>query len=111
MQTITEKYNITPSAGLLVYPNDKEDDDALHDPTTGDKDRDCDVFTRRGMINVGGLAFIVIGLLFLFIGYPILYVPHTSTQSHKDCSSFSNLGHLYGTKPKQAAAIVLAICA
>lgn len=75
MQNITQKYNITPSAGLLLFPNDKEDDDALHDPSTGmERDRECDIFTKRGLINVGGLALIVAGILVLFIGYPVLYV-------------------------------------
>lgn len=74
MHTISEKYNITPSAGLLLFPNDKEEDDDLHDPTTGVNDRECDIFTKRGLVNVGGLALISVGILVLFIGYPILYV-------------------------------------
>ena len=72
-QTISEKYNIMPSDGLLLFPVDKEDDDALHDPSEQDPD-ECALWTRRGLVNVGGLAFIVLGLLCLFIGYPILYV-------------------------------------
>lgn len=72
MHTISEKYNITPSAGLLLFPNDKEEDDDLHDPTTGVNDRECDIFTKRGLVNVGGLALISVGILVLFIGYPIL---------------------------------------
>jgi len=72
-QTISEKYNIMPSEGLLIFPVDKEDDDALHDPLEQDPN-ECDIWTSRGLANVGGLAFIVLGLLCLFIGYPILYV-------------------------------------
>jgi hypothetical protein len=75
MQTITEKYNITPTSNLLLYPNDKEDDDVYHDPATGmDNDRECDIFTKRGLVNVGGLALITAGVLILFIGYPVLLV-------------------------------------
>ncbi|RPA97121.1 beta-glucan synthesis-associated [Choiromyces venosus 120613-1] len=70
-QTISDKYNIIPSDGLLLFPVDKEDDDALHDPTEQDPN-ECDIWTKRGLVNVGGLAFIVLGLLCLFIGYPIL---------------------------------------
>jgi beta-glucan synthesis-associated protein KRE6 len=73
-QTVSEKYNILPSAGLLLFPEDVEKDDWLHNPDPNDKDRDCDIFSRRGLVNVGGLAFITIGILVLFIGYPILYV-------------------------------------
>ena len=74
-QTVSEKYNILPlaSAGLLLYPEDIEKDDDLHNPD-GDESRDCDIFTKRGFINVGGLSLITLGLLTLFIGYPALYV-------------------------------------
>ncbi|KAI9817058.1 MAG: hypothetical protein M1832_004776 [Thelocarpon impressellum] len=72
-QTVSEKYNILPSAGLLLFPEDVEKDDWLHNPDPNDKDRlECDLFSRRGMVNVGGLAFITLGVLFLFIGYPVL---------------------------------------
>lgn len=74
-QTVGEKYNIMPSAGLLLFPEDVEKDDYLHNPDPNEKEhRECDIFTKRGAVNIGGLAFIVIGLLVLFIGYPILYV-------------------------------------
>lgn len=74
-QTVSEKYNILPSAGLLLYPEDIEKDDYLHNPDPNEKDhRECDIFTKRGLVNVGGLGFIVLGLLVLFVGYPILYV-------------------------------------
>ena len=73
-QTVSEKYNIMPSAGLLLFPEDVEKDDWLHNPDPNDKDREkCDVFTKRGAMNIGGLALITIGILVLFIGYPILY--------------------------------------
>jgi hypothetical protein len=73
-QTVSEKYNIMPSAGLLLYPEDVEKDDWLHNPDPNDKDREkCDVFSKRGMMNVGGLICITLGVLMLFIGYPVLY--------------------------------------
>lgn len=72
-QTVSEKFNIHPSAGLLLFPEDVEADDALHNPEPGEKDkRDCNIWTRRGMVNLGGLGIMMLGLLFLFIGYPIL---------------------------------------
>lgn len=72
-QTVSEKYNITPSAGLLLYPEDVEKDDWLHNPDPGDKDNlTCDIWNRRGLMNMGGLAILVLGLLFLLIGYPIM---------------------------------------
>lgn len=72
-QTVSEKFNIHPSAGLLLFPEDVEKDDYLHNPDPNEKDkRDCDIFTRRGIVNLGGLAILALGLLMLFIGYPIL---------------------------------------
>jgi hypothetical protein len=74
-QTVSEKFNIHPSAGLLLFPEDVEKDDYLHNPDPNEKDkRDCDIFTRRGIVNLGGLALLALGLLVLFIGYPVLYV-------------------------------------
>lgn len=73
-QTVSEKYNILPSAGLLLFPEDVEKDDWLHNPDPNEKEkRECDIFTKRGLVNVGGLALITVGILVLFIGYPILY--------------------------------------
>lgn len=73
-QTVSEKYNILPSAGLLLFPEDVEKDDWLHTPDPNEREKmNCsDLFSKRGLVNVGGLAFITIGVLILFIGYPIL---------------------------------------
>ena len=72
-QTVSEKYNILPSAGLLLFPEDVEKDDWLHNPDPNEKERrECDIFTKRGIVNIGGLGLITIGVLVLFIGYPIL---------------------------------------
>ena len=74
-QTVSEKYNILPSAGLLLFPEDVEKDDYLHNPDPNDRDGKlscADLFSKRGIVNVGGLALITIGVLILFIGYPIL---------------------------------------
>ena len=72
-QTVTEKFNIMPSEGLLLFPEDVEKDDYLHNPDPNDKERDCDIWNRRGIINGGGLVLLTLGLLMLFIGYPVLY--------------------------------------
>lgn len=72
-QTVSEKYNIMPSAGLLLFPEDIEKDDYLHNPDPNEKEkRECDIFTKRGIVNVGALLIITLGLLVLFIGYPVL---------------------------------------
>jgi hypothetical protein len=72
---VSEKFNILPSSGLLLFPEDVEKDDYLHNPDPNDKDgkMNCaDLFNKRSLMNVGGLAFITIGILMLFIGYPLL---------------------------------------
>lgn len=75
-QTVSEKYNILPSAGLLLFPEDVEKDDYLHNPDPNEKDHnECTIYSKRGLANVGGLTFIVVGILALFIGYPVLYKP------------------------------------
>lgn len=62
-----------PSAGLLLFPEDVEKDDWLHNPDPSDRDREkCDIWNKRGMVNVGGLVLITLGVLVLFIGYPVL---------------------------------------
>ncbi len=72
-QTVSDKYNIMPSAGLLLYPEDVEKDDWLHNPDPNDPDNvRCDIFNKRALANVGGLAFITLGILVLFVGYPIM---------------------------------------
>lgn len=73
-QTVSEKFNIMPTDGLLLFPEDVEKDDYLHNPDPADRDRDCDIWNRRGVLNVGGLAVLTIGLLVLFIGYPVMCV-------------------------------------
>jgi hypothetical protein len=71
-QTVSEKFNIMPTEGLLLFPEDVEKDDYLHNPDPADKDRDCDVCNRRGILNVGGLVILTLGILTLFVGYPIM---------------------------------------
>ncbi|QIW97937.1 hypothetical protein AMS68_003455 [Peltaster fructicola] len=74
-QTVSEKYNILPSAGLLLFPEDVEKDDYLHNPDPNDKDgklRCADLFSKRGLVNLGGLALLTIGIAVLFIVYPVL---------------------------------------
>lgn len=84
-QTVSEKYNIQPSAGLLLFPEDVEKDDWLHNPDPNEKEpRECNVFTRRGFVNVGGLALVCCGLMVLFIGYPILFVYSTALYAIAD---------------------------
>ncbi|EEH42350.2 uncharacterized protein PADG_07170 [Paracoccidioides brasiliensis Pb18] len=72
-QTVVEKYAIMPDYdNLLVYPEDVEKDDYLHNPDPSDSDRDCEVCSRRGILNIAGLIIVLLGAMTLFIIYPLL---------------------------------------
>ncbi|RMZ75664.1 hypothetical protein DV737_g5195, partial [Chaetothyriales sp. CBS 132003] len=88
-QTVSEKYNILPSAGLLLFPEDVEKDDYLHNPDPGGEPRECDIFNRRGFVNLGGLAFVTIGILVLFIAYPVITFVQKYTTSTDPCKDNS----------------------
>ena len=76
-ETVSEKYNIMPTDGLLLFPEDVEKDDELHNPDPSDTDRDCQICNARGLLNIGGLAMITVGIVALFIVYPVVYVALT----------------------------------
>ena len=78
-QTVSEKYNIMPTEGLLLFPEDVEKDDYMHNPDGVERDRKCcDFLSRRGFMNIGGLLLFTLGLLALFIAYPVVYVLYSS---------------------------------
>ena len=83
-QTVQEKFNITPSAGLILFPEDVEKDDYLHNPDPpGSKGADdYSLWNRRALVNLGGLIFVTIGLLCLFIGYPNIVMTAAPFASH-----------------------------
>ncbi|KAF3905821.1 hypothetical protein AA313_de0206113 [Arthrobotrys entomopaga] len=70
---ITEKFTIFPDESLLMYPKDVEPDDELHAPDGKKIDRDFNFWTKRGLINLGGLLCLIGGIMFLFIGYPAIF--------------------------------------
>ncbi|KAK4981252.1 hypothetical protein LTR28_000008, partial [Elasticomyces elasticus] len=93
-QTVSEKYNILPSAGLLLFPEDVEKDDWLHNPDPNEKEgrmKCADLFSRRGLTNVGGLALITLGVFILFVVYPALtYIRKAMNPVGNACSSNVN---------------------
>jgi len=74
---------------LLLFPEDVEKDDYLHNPDPNEKEpRDCDICSRRGLVNVGALALLTLGVLILFIGYPVLtFVEKMFNPEGNACSS------------------------
>lgn len=71
-QNVTEKFDIGPTTNLLWDPSYVEDDDDLHDPRIDNPKRDTNIWTKRGMINLGGLAFLTVGLLVIFAALPAI---------------------------------------
>ncbi|KAL4779226.1 beta-1,6 glucan synthetase [Aspergillus varians] len=98
-QTVTEKYNIMPTAGLLLFPEDVEKDDYLHNPDPSDRERECDIWNKRGVINVGGLVLLTLGFLVLFIGYPIVTAMKGLHKSRPNCDAGDTLCLDVGDRP------------
>ncbi|KAL2788922.1 beta-1,6 glucan synthetase [Aspergillus keveii] len=98
-QTVTEKYNIMPTDGLLLFPEDVEKDDYLHNPDPSDREQECDIWNRRGVINVGGLIFLTLGFLALFIGYPIVTAMKGLEKPRPRCETGDTLCLDVGDRP------------
>ncbi|KAG2413279.1 beta-glucan synthesis-associated protein KRE6 [Aspergillus terreus] len=99
-QTVTEKFNIMPTEGLLLFPEDVEKDDYLHNPDASDRDKPCDIWNRRGLINVGGLILLTLGFLTLFIGYPVITaVENTLAKQGPKCEPGDTLCLDVGDRP------------
>ncbi|KJA25874.1 glycoside hydrolase family 16 protein [Hypholoma sublateritium FD-334 SS-4] len=86
--TISDKFSLSPDPtawGSNLSPEFAEADDYLHnpDPRRGRKsDSSGQIFSFRGLSNIGCLLILSIGLLALFAGYPITSYFTTKTQSN-----------------------------
>ncbi|KAF7295651.1 GH16 domain-containing protein [Mycena indigotica] len=85
-----------------------EPDDTLHDPRRDKKSHN--VFTRRGILNVGCIALLAAILLGLFLGYPIAYhLTHNNStatssalvNSSGQVASMGNFGLIDLNTPKE----------
>jgi len=69
--TILAGYNILLGPGLLLFPEDVEVDDWLHDPDPYETEpRDYEVFHSRTLLDLGGFVLVMIGLIGLFVISP-----------------------------------------
>lgn len=71
-QTVAQLYSITPASDLIVFPDESEKDDYMHNPGPDDNKRDCNIWSARGMSNVLAMLLIFGSMLVLMIGWPIL---------------------------------------
>ncbi|KAJ7099618.1 beta-glucan synthesis-associated protein [Mycena crocata] len=76
--SISDKFSLSPDPaawGADISPNHPEPDDFLHNPDPK-RDRKNDtrgnIFTFRGLTNLGCLLVLGIGLVTLFAGYPLI---------------------------------------
>ncbi|KAJ7182666.1 glycoside hydrolase family 16 protein [Mycena crocata] len=76
---LTNKYSLSPDPALWgsnLSPDHPEPDDRLHNPEfEGGKivdHMDFSLLTSRGLANLGCLAVLCLGLLTLFVGYPVI---------------------------------------
>jgi beta-glucan synthesis-associated protein KRE6 len=71
-----KRFDVTPKDGILLYRDQPEPDDDMHDPhkDDGEKEGDCNIWTKRGVVNVGVLIVFMLALVGLLVGYPIMYV-------------------------------------
>lgn len=86
---LTEKFNLSPdprSWNSAISPGVVEDDDDIHNPDSrrggGEFDRDWNIFTWRGLVNIGSLTLVFLGILALFAGYPIISALTRHKQSY-----------------------------
>ncbi|RPA86256.1 hypothetical protein BJ508DRAFT_148580 [Ascobolus immersus RN42] len=70
-----QKFDVTPQEGIMLYRDQVEPDDDMHDPHKDDGEKeDCNIWTKRGVVNVGVLVLFMLALVGLLVGYPIMYV-------------------------------------
>jgi len=73
-----EKYqpvstNAVPIAAQYLWDKDPDLDDALHDPRRDPTLERFTPFSWRGWSNMGMIVILIVGLIGLFIGYPVTY--------------------------------------
>ncbi|KAI0720307.1 beta-glucan synthesis-associated protein-domain-containing protein [Cerioporus squamosus] len=76
--SLGDGYTLSPDPqkwGMQISPEYKEEDDDLHKPDSmpaAEADRSGEMFSWRGVTNVGTLLVLVAGILTLFVGYPVV---------------------------------------
>lgn len=99
-KSISDKFSLSPdpsSWGADISPNHAEPDDYLHNPDPRrdrKNDRGGNVFTYRGLTNLGCLLVLVAGIVTLFAGYPM--ITFFTKHSLSDLGGF-NVGGINGS--------------
>ncbi|OSX67481.1 glycoside hydrolase family 16 protein [Postia placenta MAD-698-R-SB12] len=76
--SISDKFSLSPdpsSWGADLSPGHPEDDDFLHNPDPRrdrKNDKGGNIFTYRGITNLGCLFILAVGIVTLFAGYPLI---------------------------------------
>ncbi|EJU00032.1 glycoside hydrolase family 16 protein [Dacryopinax primogenitus] len=83
--SITSRFSLAPDPNSWgQFPEREEADDFLHTPDPKrdyNKDRGGNIFTLRGLENVGCVIILIVGLIVLFAGFPIISFVQQHTQA------------------------------
>ncbi|KAK2756771.1 hypothetical protein FQN54_005217 [Arachnomyces sp. PD_36] len=72
-QTVARKYSILPAGDLLLFPEDVEPDDYLHNPSPDDNDDSCwGILWGRFMPAVAGVLLVMVGASAVLGMYPLV---------------------------------------
>ncbi|KAF9822096.1 hypothetical protein IEO21_00090 [Rhodonia placenta] len=85
--SVSDKFSLSPDPATWNAPLSSdfpEDDDILHNPDPKRDyrwEQDRDIFTCRGLVNLGFLAMLFVGIVTLFAGYPLIvhFTKHKQT--------------------------------
>ncbi|KAG2005856.1 beta-glucan synthesis-associated protein KRE6 [Coprinopsis cinerea AmutBmut pab1-1] len=83
--------------GIPLLVGDREQDDVLHNPDPRrdrQNDRRGTIFTRRGFANVGSLFLLTLGILGLFVAFPVVT---TFTRTNPSNQGGFNIGGINAT--------------
>ncbi|TFK99147.1 beta-glucan synthesis-associated protein SKN1 [Pterulicium gracile] len=83
---VGSKFHLSPDPhewGSTLYKDTKEPDDELHNPTRRDNGVSHNIFTFRGLMNLGCLFILVMGLVTLFAGFPLISFLTTPAQTNQ----------------------------
>ncbi|KAI0788513.1 beta-glucan synthesis-associated [Abortiporus biennis] len=93
--SISDKFSLSPDPtmwGANLSPDFPEHDDYLHNPDPRrdmKQDHSSELFTYRGLSNLGCLVVLLVGILALFAGYPL--ISHFTKHNQSSLGGF-NLG-------------------
>ncbi|KAM5536682.1 hypothetical protein V8D89_009609 [Ganoderma adspersum] len=100
--SLSTKYSLAPdpsSWGTDLYVDHEEADDYLHNPDPrrdSKQDTGGQFFTSRGLANLGCLFILCVGILALFLGYPVATYLNDNALDLREINATGQLGSIPG---------------